>query len=178
MNKHLRSLHGIFSEPLNKKRLRDPQSALTQRPLLAVDKFEWTPSSDADLVDDEDIGEVVRKVRKRETFWSTTEDDHRLVKLLRERHPRGRSRIKAGEKDDSDDSFDHGIGAGYAVEPAVERVVVDPDGEVEVLGRSRWQIRFIVAKAKLMLVDEENRMRRRELEDLMELERRMKVEEP
>ena len=176
MNKHLRSLHGIVSEPFNKKRPRDPQLALTQRPLPNVDKFEWTPASDADLMADEDVAKVLPRLRGRETFWSTTEEDHRLVKLVRERHPRGQSRLKGGEREDSDDSFDGGVGVRYAVEPEVERVVVEPEGEIDVLGRSRWQTRFIVAKAKLMLVEEENRMRRSELRELWELEGRMQGE--
>lgn len=42
--------------------------------------------------------------------------------------------------------------------------MVDPSGEdVPVMSRSRWQAKYVMAKAKLMLVDEENKMRREEL---------------
>lgn len=45
----------------------------------------------------------------------------------------------------------------------------DPEGEVvDVLGRSRWQVRYIMAKARLLLLEEENMLRRRYLQELAE----------
>ena len=183
MNKHLRSLHGVSTEPVPKKKLKDPVTVLTKRPLSSPEKpmasFEWTPTSDADLFEDEDIAEVLPRLRKRVVFWSTTEEDHQLVKLLRSRHPRRNRR-----EEDSEDSFDEGIGARYELESRVIGMARDPDldegglgKEVEVLGRSRWQVRYIMSKAKLMLAEEENAMRRRELRDLVDLERKMQAGE-
>lgn len=181
MNKHLRSLHGVITEPPNKKKVKEPQTVLTQQPLTSEKKFEWTPSSDADLLEDEEVAEVLPRLRRREMFWSTTEEDHRLVKAVRDRHPRGGHKGK-GRDEDSVDSFDEGVGARYPVQPGVVGMMADQDEagggkEVDVMGRPRWQVRYIMGKAKLMLVEEENSMRRRELRDLMELERRMQAGE-
>ncbi|WVN90872.1 uncharacterized protein L203_106115 [Cryptococcus depauperatus CBS 7841] len=57
--------------------------------------------------------------------------------------------------------------------PVVQKVENpdDPNGEpIEVLGRSRWQIRYIMAKARLMLLEEENYMRRNYLRKLLEVQ--------
>ena len=118
---------------------------------------------------------MLPRLRRREAFWTTTEDDHRFVKVLRDHHPRGQSRVQEG---DSEDSFDEGAGARYERNPRAVGKVPDPEEggfgkEVEVMSRSRWQVRYIMGKAKLMLVEEENAMRRRELKELMELEQRM-----
>ena len=210
MNKHLRSLHGIVTEPPNKKKAssvqttttlltdvataskdQQPNPVMTRRPLSSSEKFEWTPSSDADLLGDEDVAEVLPRLRRREPFWATTSEDHRLVKMIRDRHPRSGhlNRINKDKKGrgndhvhehDSDDSFDEGIGARYPIRPQLERLIQDPEKigrEAELMNRPKSQVRLIMAKAKLMLVEEENSMRRRELRDLMEMERMMALGE-
>ncbi len=179
MNKHLRSLHGIITEPPNKKKPKDPPSALTQRPLPAAEQAEWMRSNDLDLIEDEEVAEVLPRVRRREMFWTTSEDDERLVKMVRDRYPRGLGKLKGRAEDGSEDSFDEGVGGRCDLGPKVENLMTDPeDGkEVELMTRPGWQIKFIMAKAKLMLVEEENAMRRRELAELMVLERKMQTGE-
>ncbi|OWT37511.1 zinc-finger protein [Cryptococcus neoformans Bt1] len=54
--------------------------------------------------------------------------------------------------------------------PAIAHTTEDPEdpegGVVDVLSRSRWQARYIMAKARLLLLEEENMLRRRYLQEL------------
>ncbi|KIR29143.1 zinc-finger protein [Cryptococcus deuterogattii LA55] len=54
--------------------------------------------------------------------------------------------------------------------PVIAHTTADPEdpegGMVDVLGRSRWQARYIMAKARLLLLEEENMLRRRYLQEL------------
>lgn len=54
--------------------------------------------------------------------------------------------------------------------PEITHTTEDPEdpegGMVDVLGRSRWQARYIMAKARLLLLEEENMLRRRYLQEL------------
>ncbi|WVQ74308.1 hypothetical protein IAR50_003905 [Cryptococcus sp. DSM 104548] len=52
----------------------------------------------------------------------------------------------------------------------------DPEGgPIQVLSRCRWQARYVLAKARLMLLDEENVMRKGYLRDMMEIQMRAGV---
>ncbi|ODN99130.1 hypothetical protein I350_07285 [Cryptococcus amylolentus CBS 6273] len=52
----------------------------------------------------------------------------------------------------------------------------DPEsGSIQVLSRCRWQARYVLAKARLMLLDEENGMRQGYLRDIMEIQMRAGV---
>lgn len=166
MNKHLRSLHGIVTEAPNKKKpTRSPGLALRVLPLK-----DWSTTTDVELMEDTDLMDVLPRIRTRQKFWTVTGDDLHRVERLRERHPRG------GEEE-SDESFDEGMGMRYPMDPVVQGIGIDEGGEMNVGSRTRSQVRFIVAKAKLMLVDEENAMRRRELKELMDQERRQEMGE-
>jgi hypothetical protein len=147
-------------------------------------------SVDEDLMLDPDLRDVLPRIRKREVFWVTTEEDARAMKAIRNLHPRripastpstaragkskgkGKAAAAQGAQDLSDgyDSFDEGVGEVMG-DANVIGIALDDDGmEVPVLGRGRWQSRYIMAKAKMMLVDEENLMRKDELRRLMEME--------
>jgi hypothetical protein len=82
-----------------------------------------------------------------------------------------------GAEDLSDgyDSFDEGVGevVDDSEQGVVGLVLIQGEGEVPVVGRTRWQRRYIMAKAKMMLVEEENGMRKAELRALMDAEREM-----
>ncbi|EIW71961.1 hypothetical protein TREMEDRAFT_58104 [Tremella mesenterica DSM 1558] len=73
------------------------------------------------------------------------------------------------------DDFDEGVGNVYQHIPPIIGMVPDPDDperEVPVYGRSKWQVKWLMAKAKFMLLVEENQMRRMDLNDV-----RLKEEE-
>lgn len=139
-------------------------------------------ADDGELMQDPDIAAVLPGIRARgaDQFWTTTIDDLAAVKVVRGQYPRERAggkkkrgtaaAVAAPPGTDSEDSFDEGAGGAFDDEPQPVGNVVDPDsGEfVPVVGRSRAQVKYITAKVKLMLVDEENHMRKQELKEIMQ----------
>lgn len=157
MNKHVRSIHGPGAKP--RRRGED---------VAALDGEEPS-NADRDLAKDDDLAEVVVRLRSRDRILYRAEnaEEEAAVRFMRESRPGGapaksrRGRRNAGS--DSDE-FDEGAGKRYPLERKVEGYMLDAaDNEVPLMSRSRWQAKYVMAKAKLMLVDEENKMRRDEL---------------
>lgn len=193
MNKHLRAIHGPES---NNKRRRTNGLADEFAPSALDDE----PAVIRDLAKDEDLAEVIHRLRSRDrvVFKAANPDEEAALRYVRERRPGGAPTKRGGrakgrksgaaaggaggdddkadnKTNDSGSEFDEGASKRYPVERAVEGYMVDPSGEGElaVMGRSRWQAKYIMAKAKLMLVDEENKMRRDELAFWLEEEERV-----
>lgn len=184
MNKHVRALHGPGGPKKKGKGAGrqsrggggdDEGSVLTTRPL----DLDEPSTADKDLARDDDIAEVVLRVhgRDRDRIEPATPDEEGAIKYVRERRPgggrpaRGRGRRNS---DSGDDAFDEGASARYPQERVLEGYLVDQnDHEVPVMGRCKWQAKYVMAKAKLMLVDEENKMRRDELDFWLKEEERV-----
>lgn len=135
-------------------------------------------ASDNELMQDPEIANVLPTIRGRAgmQFWVPSNDDLAAVKIIRDTYPRkGRSKRKragSGSRGDpmqvdgeSGDSFDEGAGDNFVDDPGPMGNIQDPTtGEtLSVLDRSRWQVKYITAKVKLMLVEEENNMRKEDL---------------
>lgn len=131
-------------------------------------QFNWDEAVAAGLYEDADLSEVVSLIKNTKPFWPITQADAALAESIRKRYPQ--KRIPANE---SDDEFDDRVSSQYPCDPQLVGRTLEGDTEVHVLTRPRWQVRYIMAKAKLMLVEEENRMRRDQLKDWMEREARM-----
>ncbi|OCF77388.1 hypothetical protein I204_01376 [Kwoniella mangroviensis CBS 8886] len=120
------------------------------------------PPSDEDLLLDEDLAEVLPRKRNRDHLNPTTEEIE-VLSYLRSIFPRE----ALDPKDPTPDSLDDPPAElGIPEEAQLLQSVPDPDlpgGELDLLGRSEWQARYIMIKARLMLVEEENNMRRLEL---------------
>jgi len=119
-----------------------------------------------ELNNDEDLSSVLPRLFGRQTFWNDSDDDEPALDLIRDVRSRGRQIPQ--EAEDEYDSLDEMI-------PPIGPVRVigetshpdDPEVVVPVTSRSRYQARFMMAKAKVMLLAEENEMRRKELESTM-----------
>lgn len=165
MNKHVRAIHG----PGGPKKRRAVEDLFT-----AAGIEDEPTTADKDLAKDDDLTEVVLRLRARDRvhFRAETADEEAAIRFVRESRPggapvkrgRGTGRRPKGAGSESDE-FDEGAGKKYPIERGVDGYMMDPNGEAEVpvMGRSRWQAKYVMAKAKLMLVDEENKMRREEL---------------
>lgn len=122
----------------------------------------------ADLTTDEDLASVLPRLFERQTFWQGSDDDEPALNLVRDVRARERQGPPYGVEEEEYDSLDEMI-------PPVSHVRVvgetgHPDGSdtvVPVMSRSKHQARFMMAKAKVMLLAEENEMRRKELEMTM-----------
>jgi hypothetical protein len=157
MNKHVRAVHGA-----NKKRRGGMLAAIE-----AVE--DDLPTAIRDLAKDGDLEEVVLRVRakNRHRIEAETRDEEASLRYVRARRP-GAGRKRRSRKHDGgsdSDPFDEGASARYPITRTVEAHFYDEktEADVPVMSRSRWQAKYIMAKAKLMLVDEENKMRRDEL---------------
>ena len=125
---------------------------------------------DAELLVDEDMVEVLERLRKRETFWVYSDDDDDAVATLRSTYPRP---TLTAEPDPYEDGFDEGVSSVVPLHAKEEGTMPNPEDPRELLsvvGRSKWQVKYVMAKAKLMLVEEENLLRRRELKSLLGVE--------
>ena len=151
------------------------KSRVKRRPTTPIEEtyipelhFNWDEAVSAGLYEDADLSEVVSLIKSTKPFWPITSADAALADSIRKRHPQ--KRIPAHE---SDDEFDDRVSSQYPRDPQLVGRTMEGDTEIHVLTRPRWQVRYIMAKAKLMLVEEENRMRRDQLKDWMEREGRM-----
>lgn len=157
MNKHVRSVHGTGADKKRPSGVAPPNAAEDDM-----------SSAVRDLAKDPDLEEVVLRVRARDRqrIMPDNEDEDAVLRYVRDRRPGAGKKRRARKKDGSDsDEFDEGASKRYPLERAVDAYMLDEtrETEVPVMGRSRWQAKYIMAKAKLMLVDEENKMRRDEL---------------
>ena len=166
MNKHLRTLHGLTSEPPRVKRVDGPSlerahsSEPTPQPAYSAEEEE--------LLFDEDIAEVLPRLRSRQAFWTLDEDDQAAIARVRAAFPRPSLHASP----EHEDGFDEGVSGNLPVRAIEEGTMPNPENPRELLsvvGRSKWQAKYIMGKAKLMLVEEENLLRRRELQELMEM---------
>jgi hypothetical protein len=135
-------------------------------PLATTSSF-YNPGM-ADLGTDEDLSSVLPRLFDRQTFWQGSDDDEPALNLVRDVRARERQGPPYGVEEEEYDSLDEMI-------PPVSNVRVvgetgHPDGSdtvVPVMSRSKYHARFMMAKAKVMLLAEENEMRRKELESTM-----------
>jgi hypothetical protein len=135
-------------------------------PLPSTSSF-YNPGM-GELNNDEDLSSVLPRLFGRHTFWEGSDDDEPALDLIRDIRTRDRRPPPAGVTEEEYDSLDEMI-------PPIGPVRVigeteHPDGSemaVPVMSRSRCQARFMMAKAKVMLLAEENEMRRKELEATM-----------
>ncbi|WVW86250.1 hypothetical protein I302_108292 [Kwoniella bestiolae CBS 10118] len=147
------------SKSKGKSKSRHPpivSTPLTRAPLGAP------PPTDEDLMLDEDLAEVLPRIRARDQLNPTIEEVE-VLSYLRSIFPRE----TLDPKDPTPDSLDDPPPELAIPEEAqLLQSIPDPElpgGELDLLGRSEWQARYIMIKARLMLVEEENNMRRMEL---------------
>ncbi len=168
MNKHVKSIHAPGARP-------------RRREEVVIDAEEPN-NADRDLAKDEDLSDVIVRLRSRDRihFKPANAEEEAAMRFMRETRPGGApARNRRGRKNAASDSdeFDEGAGKKYPSQRKVEGYVIDQgDNQVPMMSRSRWQAKYVMAKAKLMLVDEENKMRRDELEFWEGVESRMMAE--
>ena len=104
---------------------------------------DWREAIEAGLYQDVDLAEALTRIEKDDPFWLVTDSDLHIATQIREKYPHDTS------------------------DPAKTYIPTSPIHPDE-LPRPLWQVRYIMAKAKLMLLEEENRMRRTQLLELME----------
>ncbi|WWC64503.1 uncharacterized protein I303_107113 [Kwoniella dejecticola CBS 10117] len=134
---------------------------LTRTPLDAI------PQSDEDLILDDDIAEVLPRIRKREMMNPSPEEIEALS-YVRSIFPRQTLDPTNPIPDPLDEPPTE---LGIPEEAQLLQTIPDrenPGAELDLLGRSEWQARYIMIKARLMLVEEENSMRRMELIQLLQ----------
>jgi hypothetical protein len=117
---------------------------------------------------DDDIAEVLPRLRTR-AMLELSEDDEPAIQEIRTRYPR-RSPFAI-----DDSVFDEGVSIDAPLVP--ETIPHPTDHMASITGRSKWQVKYLMAKAKLMLVEEENLLRRRELLDLQKREETLRMQE-
>lgn len=178
MNKHVRAIHGAGG---GGKRRR---GAATEVFLKGGEGGEDEPSAAIrDLVKDDDLCDVVQRLyaRDRVQYKADSDEEKTALKYMRDSRPGGapsrrRGGPRGGKKPGSDsDEFDEGVSKRFPPDRTLEGYMTDPAGDTElpVMSRNRWQAKYIMAKAKLMLVEEENKMRRDELAFWTEYEDRV-----
>ena len=174
MNKHVRAIHGAGGGG------RRRRGAATEVFLKGGDGDDEPSAAIRDLVKDDDLCDVVQRLysRDRISYKPSSEDEKTALKYMRDSRPGGapsrrRGGPRGGKRPGSDsDEFDEGVSKRFPPDRTVEGYMTDPAGDAElpVMSRNRWQAKYIMAKAKLMLVEEENKMRRDELAFWMEYE--------
>ncbi|ORX40550.1 hypothetical protein BD324DRAFT_647476 [Kockovaella imperatae] len=190
MNKHLRTFHAEKHEELkelkNKEKKATTTTTMTTTTTTAMTNSNSSrsqarrtgasgsttgglKSSDKILMDDADLIDVLPRLRNRKRFWTITEDDEKVLAAIRSRYPRPPS-----DSREYDEEFDLGRSRDFPERcpEDIQSQAHEPpsDSQVIFMGRSQWQVRYIIAKAKLMLVEEENAMRKAQLMELMEQE--------
>lgn len=146
-----------------------PPSPSPEQSYIPQLKFDWAEAAAAGLYQDIDLADVMTSIQQSEPWWYITPTDARVADSIRQRYPRPPT-----PPHEEDDEFDEGVSRAYPAAPTVTGVMDTGTGEeVRVLTRPRWQVKYIMAKAKLMLVDEENKMRRAQLKDWQEREQLM-----
>jgi hypothetical protein len=190
LTKHLRALHAttIATIPRNASATTLDLIAMTEpdRPVSSFDLKKRSAEAkrqakgkmrplDYDLMEDEDLMDRLPPIRGRVPFWSTSEADLKTVEAIRKRYPHRHAMYVKGriQMDDSDDDFDEGVSERYPAEGVVMDELMGEDGVVGIVSRPRWQVKYMMAKAKFMLVTEENTMRREELKALMREEQEL-----
>lgn len=127
--------------------------------------------SDADLISDPDLYDVLPRIRERPVS-SLSPTESKALSFVRSRFPHSSLDTSPDPLAEETDPFDEHITSAYPDESGVVLGMIgDETGEVKVFGRSRWGAKYIMAKAKLMLVEEESRMRGAELMALEQEER-------
>lgn len=158
-------------------------------PIVAPDGVTYIRyGSDADLMTDPDLLDVIPRIRKRGTV-QVSQEDQRAIAFVRSRYPRdriARARQQPPQppwvedqpvEPDTDDSFDEGVARFRVDESKTLLGHIGEEGmygERAVFGRSKWQAKYIMAKAKLMLAEEEMKMRQGELMAISEEENQLR----
>jgi hypothetical protein len=135
-------------------------------PLPSTSSF-YNPGM-GELNNDEDLSSVLPRLFGRHTFWEVSDDDEPALDLIRDVRARDRRPPPPGIAEEEYDSLDEMIPPIGVVRVVGETEHPEnPEIVVPVMSRSRYQARFMMAKAKVMLLAEENEMRRKELEVTM-----------
>lgn len=117
------------------------------------------------LSTDVDLGSVLPRLRQRDQFWTESDDDQPALDLVRERRLRMKRSPPPYPDDIEYDSLDEEIPAMGSPRMVAETTLPeDPTTPLPVMSRTKWQARYMMSKAKVMLLSEENEMRRRDLE--------------
>lgn len=130
--------------------------------------YDWNEAILTGLYEDSDLKDVIANLRSADPFWTVTAQDLLAHEEIRRRFPH-----KIDPELPSDDEFDEGVQHRFPPRPELIQVMEDQGTELHMLSRPRWQVKYVMAKAKLMLVEEENRMRRRQLKEWGEREEMM-----
>ncbi|WVR00125.1 hypothetical protein IAU59_007267 [Kwoniella sp. CBS 9459] len=192
------------STPLTRQRLLHPDPEDGPDPDLSMVKSEAETipriNVDEDLLLDDDLAEVLPRIRRREVVKPFGEEIQ-AMEYIHKLYPRpqassstagkgkptkskGKSKKAGPASASASASIANGQGSGPTADPMDEppshllippeaellQTIPDPEipgGEIDVLGRSEWQARYVMVKARLMLVEEENAMRRAELKELL-----------
>ena len=193
MVKHQRTLHeNPDKKPSQRKKkviapapARPPPPQPAQHPALAAVPmpihsrpadplpYRWDEAERMGLQQDADITEVMRNLKNSVPFWEVTAEDIKAAQVIRARYPR----VGHSPEEDVEDKFDEGVSKRFPAALEVTGSAPSPDEpgvDLRVLSRPQWQVKYIMAKAKLMLVEEENRMRKDMLRDIMEMERALR----
>lgn len=128
----------------------------------------------------------------RERFWNDSEDDEPALDLVRDKRRRLRRTPPRPPYSTNIDGEEYEYGNEYEYDSldeeippmeSTQRIVAEtlvpenPKMIIPVMSRTKWQARYMMGKAKVMLLSEENEMRRKELErtlrEEMELDQRM-----
>ena len=132
--------------------------------------YDWNQARLAGLYEDVDLTEVLNSITSNKSFWTISKRDEEALQAIRRIYPQSNRPNEL----ESEDEFDEGVSKRYPTIPEPVALMSDDTGsEIRVLSRPRWQVKYVMAKAKLMLVEEENRMRREQLRDWMEREEAM-----
>lgn len=121
-----------------------------------------------ELYEDDDLETVLPRLAARDRFWDVSDDDEPALATIR---TRWRSNPDRAEEDLLDEELGvivpepEVIGVTVVAEQLGQGQLQHRAGrEVPVMSRSQWQMRYMMGKAKMMLLEEENAMRRRDLE--------------
>lgn len=121
-----------------------------------------------DLATDVDLGSVLPRLVRRQKFWQDSDDDEPALDLVREKRRRLKGTPPYRADGDDYDSLDEDMPPIGSQRVVAETALPEHPGAVmPVLSRTRWQARYMMSKAKIMLLSEENDMRRKELESTL-----------
>lgn len=142
---------------------------------ITSERVDWKAQRKAEvatreeLEQDPDLADVIPRLANRKTFWHADIRHAQALHEFRKRFPRSSGDAEVDSGVLSDDN----AAQRYPPVSQLHTTMPDPaDARFEALlfTRSRWQVRYIMAKAKLMLVEEENVMRRNELSSVLQVE--------
>lgn len=146
-------------------------STIRNPPLPLPDDSAFMHPDIEQFAPDVDLGNVLRRLVRRTQFWYESDDDEPALDTIREKRARYRQSPPPPPHDEDYDSLDEEI-PDFGPPRVVAQTTLpeDPTTKVAVMSHSKWQARYMMSKAKVMLLSEENEMRRKELERTLQEE--------